>query len=124
MRALIGLALLLTIVGCSPSSPKAASVAAPAPTPTQTATGAHCTSPAGPDVIVWQLQPGAPAYAQLLGSRTVTCQSVEDFMRQVTPTQAGNCVLIALASTNPGYDVDAEPAPKPRRVIARIGPSC
>lgn len=114
-------ALLATVAGCSTSDPQPARTTAAAPGPVTSV--ATCAA-SGPAVIAWQLQPGSPAYAQRLGSRTVQCQSVEDLFRAVTPNAAGNCVLIALASTNPGYDVNAEPAPKPRHVIARIGPSC
>lgn len=36
----------------------------------------------------------------------------------------GDCVTVAYASSNPGYNLDADPAPPLNDVIASAGPGC
>lgn len=49
--------------------------------------------------------------------------SLADF-RQTAGQADGECTTIALASSNPGYDPDAVPAPPLKHVIEAAGPGC
>ncbi|MET8956552.1 hypothetical protein ACWEO4_36890 [Streptomyces sp. NPDC004393] len=45
-------------------------------------------------------------------------------MRAESPTDAGFCTEAAWASDNPRCTVDAEPAPRLKKVQVVIGPAC
>jgi len=137
-------ALLLAVALAAPfalaACASAASPAAPPPSPTLTsspspaATAAQATArPAAPacklkirfDYIVRSAEAGTPAIAQLIGNVDLgNCTpTLKDFAR--TAGQGpGECTTIARARANPGYDVNAVPAPPLRRVLASAGPGC
>jgi hypothetical protein len=53
-----------------------------------------------------------------------TCTpSLDEFARTASQAQ-GDCTQIALASDNPGYDVNATPAPPLLKVITQVGSGC
>ncbi|MFD8722369.1 hypothetical protein ACFV2H_31435 [Streptomyces sp. NPDC059629] len=77
------------------------------------------------DIIVWVKAPGAPAYAQELGNYNLeTCESTFKWLQRTSPTDAGNCTEAAWASDNRGYNVDADPAPRLKKVQMFVGPAC
>lgn len=77
------------------------------------------------DVIVWYQVPGTSDSAQLVGSYNIsTCETIFEDLPRTSPTQAGYCTLGAWASDNPGYDPDARPAGRPRKIQAAVGPAC
>jgi hypothetical protein len=52
------------------------------------------------------------------------CMTSTQMIIAGAPTEAGNCTQVALASSNPGYNPDATPAPPLKHVIAEAGPGC
>lgn len=77
------------------------------------------------DIIVWAKVPDVPAGAQELGNyNAATCESTFKWLEQTSPKEAGDCLEAAWASDNPGYNVDAEPAARLKKVQVAIGPSC
>ncbi len=100
---------------------------APSPQATITApsrTAGGC-APSGNDLLVRYVVPGLPASAQLLGDvEIVNCQSTIAFLQKTSPTSPGYCTEAAYAKDNPGYNTNAEPAPRLQHVIAAFGPAC
>ena len=101
--------------------------ASPAPDdPAATACFAKNT-PNQPDIIVREKDPTHPYVAQQLGGGYVynhgsnECQTAVAFTLATVADQAGHCVQIARAADNPGYNVDANPAPPLKEVIASKG---
>lgn len=69
--------------------------------------------------------PGVTDSAQTLGNYNLaTCESTFKYLQETSPTGAGNCTEAAWASDNPGYNADADPAPRPKKVQVAIGPAC
>ena len=70
-------------------------------------------------------EPGTPAVAQAIGNVDLgNCTpALADFAKTAGQAQ-GECTTIARARANPGYDVNATPAPPLRRVLERAGPGC
>jgi hypothetical protein len=140
-RFVLPIAAILLAAGCSSGTPTANSGV-----PRTPATGVHFSSapaggkssPAKPksspstkdcpptrDIIVWVKAPGVPAYAQPLGNyNAATCESTFKWLQQTSPTEAGNCTEAAWASDNPGYNTEAEPAPRLKKVQVSVGPAC
>jgi hypothetical protein len=78
-----------------------------------------------PDVIVWYKVPGMQDTAQELGGwDPLTCKSSIDKIMTGAPTADGYCTQIAMAADTPGYNADATPAPRLKKVIEAIGGSC
>jgi hypothetical protein len=127
-------ALLVTAAvtaACSSGSPTASSpaatsaAAAPAsPAVVASASAKGCTSPTF-DYIERDDIPGAQKLAQEIGNCDLATgqDSLANF-QQTAGQGAGECTTIALASDNPGYDVNAVPAPPLRDVIESAGPCC
>ncbi|WP_406507638.1 hypothetical protein [Streptomyces sp. NBC_00212] len=66
-----------------------------------------------------------PASAQELGDyNAATCESTFTWLEQTSPKEAGDCLEAAWASDNPGYNVDAEPAKRLKKVQVAVGPAC
>lgn len=106
----------------APSTAKAASATkAAAPKAAPSPTGCD----PGPDVIVWYRVPTLQDEAQLLGSRGYpNCSSTFDMIQSTSPTDPGECTEAAWASDNPGYDADATPAKRLKKVQVSVGPAC
>lgn len=126
---LVTVAAVLLLAGCSSSASKPATAPAtaqPAVTtsePTVAPTSCALTSKA--DVIERIITPGSPATAQRLGSvDLVNCRSVFDALKDETSTDPGYCTTAAWAADNPGYNVDAVPAPPLKNVQAVAGKGC
>ncbi|MEU8688831.1 hypothetical protein [Streptomyces sp. NPDC048665] len=122
-----------------------ASKAAPARTPVKThdsaTTPAHSTSPAAKakpspsssakecptvgDVIMWMRVSGIPDSAQVLGGNGYpNCESTFDMVQRTSPNVPGACTEAAWASDNPGYNADATPAKRLKKVQVSVGPAC
>ena len=129
-RQLLVIATLFATAACSSASP-AASVppATSAATPPATTTAAPasvkgCTSPTF-DYIERDDLPGAQTLAQEIGNCDLaTGQNSLANFQQTAGQAPGECTTIALASDNPGYDVNAVPAPPLKDVIESAGPGC
>jgi hypothetical protein len=118
----------------------ATETAVPSPSPTRTTPSAAPTTKAavkpkpkpsrtgcGPirDVILWMKVPDLPDSAQLIGNwNQADCRSSFDTLPEESPTDEGFCTEEAWASDNPGYDVDATPAERPKKVQVAVGPAC
>jgi hypothetical protein len=131
--AAVGIAAAaILLAACSSSSPAAA--------PTVAATTAHAKAAAAHakatpslsckltttfDYIVRDDDPGAGVLADEIGNVDfVNCRpSLDDFAATAGQSQ-GECTTIALASDNPGYNVNATPAPPLKHVIESAGPGC
>ncbi len=77
------------------------------------------------DYLVRTTEPGLAASAQEIGNVDFSdcTPTLQDFAQTAGQAQ-GECTTIARASRNPGYDVNATPAPPLRRMIMRAGPGC
>lgn len=87
----------------------------------------RCGFPPAPDVIYWFETPGEPATAQLLGAYDLgNCTKTADQaeLDKTSPQGSGFCTIVAATSANPGYDVDATPASRPKGVLAESGAGC
>ncbi|MEV7387190.1 hypothetical protein [Streptomyces sp. NPDC091215] len=145
-RTVVPIAAILLTAACGP----AAHHASAAPTPASQRTSAKPSSkpaathakahprtaapkpssstkecPPTRDIIVWVKTPGTPAYAQELGNYNLaTCESTFKWLQRTSPTDAGNCTEAAWASDNRGYNTDADPAPRLKKVQMLVGPAC
>jgi hypothetical protein len=129
----------------TPSATTAApSVTAPAPRDSRTAQ-AHRTAKArtdsaeaacaargfaSADIYVRWTDPGVPWTAQELGGEWVwnvalgKCLTSVQMEIAASPPGAGNCTQVGYVADNPGYDVNATPAPPLEDVAAETGPAC
>lgn len=81
--------------------------------------------PAVGDVFVWMKVPGVPDTAQALGGNGYpNCESTFTTIQRTSPNVPGACTEAAWASDNPGYDVDATPAKRLKKVQVSVGPAC
>ena|ERR1700674_1529574 len=130
MRTVNALALSGLLLAACGSQATVTPAASGAPTATVTtsatanaATGTSCDA-SGPDLLVRYITPSLSPAAQTLGSVAHTasgCEPTVTFLQQTSPTGAGYCTQVALASDNPGYNVDANPAPPLKKLIAQFG---
>jgi hypothetical protein len=87
----------------------------------------RCGFPSAPDVIYWFQAPGNLGAAQLLGAYdfgNCTRTADQSEVDKTSPQGSGFCSIVASLSANPGYDVDATPAPRPNGVLAKSGAGC
>jgi hypothetical protein len=87
----------------------------------------RCGFPPAPDVIYWFKTPGQPATAQVLGAYDLgNCTKTADQaeLDKTSPQGSGFCTIVAATSANPGYNIDATPAPRPKGVLAESGADC
>lgn len=69
--------------------------------------------------------PGASVIASEIGEVDIEyCTSSLTDFQQTAGQAAGECTTIAWAKDNPGYDVNAVPAPPLKHVIESAGPGC
>jgi hypothetical protein len=116
-----------------PSRPKPAASAAPASASHGAKPTAHARAAPSPactltttfDYIIRVVWPPLQPQADEIGNTDYSdcTSSLADFA--ATAGQAdGECTTIALASDNPGYNVNATPAPPLKDVIKSAGPGC
>lgn len=124
--------LLLGLTGCAADASTDATASgtvsptssAKAETATASPTASKSCSPTR-DVIVWYRAPGVADSAQVLGNYDLaTCESTFQWLQQTSPTGPGYCTEAAWASDNPGYNADATPAKRLKKVQLAIGPAC
>ncbi|WP_159047610.1 hypothetical protein [Streptomyces sp. WM6378] len=141
-RTVLPIAVILLAAACSggPSKPTGTVHDPGGPAPTSSATvpagsahgggklkpsasAGHC--PPTRDIIVWTKAPGVPDLAQELGNfNALTCESTFKWLQHTSPTGDGYCTEAAWASDNQGYNTDAEPAKRLKKVQVAIGPAC
>ena len=128
--AAIAAGALALVTACASSSSSAAAAAKPKASHSASHHPKAHASPACkrsllPAYIIRDDDPGASIMADEIGATDEeNCtSSLADFA--ATAGQAsGECTTIALASSNPGYDVNQVPAPPLRDVIESAGPGC
>jgi hypothetical protein len=123
---------VLGVAACG--SPPAASSAAAAFTPSASAAAVRSAAPSPSqsckptatfDYIERAVWPPDPPQADEIGNTDYAdCESsLADFAATAGQAQ-GECTTIALASDNPGYNVNASPAAPLKDVIESAGPGC
>jgi hypothetical protein len=102
----------------SPADAPAAAAAAPSPS-------ASCALKTTFDYIERDNDPGASVLADEIGDVDLeNCTpALQDFTAEAGQAP-GECTSIAKASDNPGYNVNATPAPPLKDVIESAGPGC
>ena len=84
-----------------------------------------CTLPDTPTYIVRDDDPGASVIASDIGNADyATCTTMLSNFAADAGEAPGECTTVALASDNPGYDVNEIPAPPLKDVIEAAGPGC
>ncbi|MFC8676700.1 hypothetical protein ACFUEN_28945 [Streptomyces griseorubiginosus] len=126
--------LLATLTACGTTAddakanhdsvtPRAAATSSSPPTAAASRPAKSCTPTR--DVIIWSKVPGISDSAQIVGNYTLaTCKTTFEDLPDTSPTEAGYCTLAAWASDNPGYNADARPAKRPKKVQVAVGPAC
>lgn len=116
----------IAVAGCSSAASSSSAAPAAAVTTHKAAAKAKpCKLKTTFDYIERTTEPGLQAQATEIGNvDLVNCtSSLKDF-KATAGTADGECTTIALASKNPGYDVNKVPAPKLKHVIESAGPGC
>jgi hypothetical protein len=112
----------------APAQPAAAVPAAGVPARSAAAKAAPsppCKLKDTPTYIVRDDDPGASVLASDIGNADyVTCTTALADFAATAGQASGECTTIALASDNPGYNVNAVPAPPLKGVIESAGPGC
>ena len=84
-------------------------------------------TPARSDILVRNKVPTLLWSVQLLGGgyaynhASDTCQDSVEYLEATTTSDTGHCIEIALASSNPGYNPEENPAPPLRGIIGSKG---
>ena len=91
--------------------------------------GGPSDCPSGPDYIMVVHVQGTPDTAQRIAGYSwlaaqSQCVDAVSFLQSTTPDNAPQCRLIAPAADNPGYDVNARPAPPLKNVVGSFGAQC
>jgi hypothetical protein len=109
--------LCLVLAGCDAASP--------APAGPSTDTTAGCELAPGPQYLVRSVFPATPAVVTVVGDADrVDCQPVLDTFTEGVGQEPGECTTLALASDNPGYDLNTPNPPPLTNVIHSAGPGC
>lgn len=99
--------------------------AAPASAAAKPSASASCNLKDTPTYIVRDDDPGASVIASDVGNADfASCTTTLAGFAAEAGQASGECTTIALASSNPGYDVSAVPAPPLKDVIESAGPGC
>jgi hypothetical protein len=122
---------VLAVAACSSPATSTPPAAAPAATATHAPSKPkatpkpQCTAPTF-DYIVRDDDPGASVLAQEIGNCDGTDGKIDvlSTFPQTAGQASGECTTIALASSNPGYNVNAVPAAPLKDVIESAGPGC
>ncbi|WP_327401995.1 hypothetical protein OG194_18845 [Streptomyces sp. NBC_01288] len=143
-RFILPIAAILLTAACSSGTPRPAvtaddPVGTPKPIKHAAATPTHSATPAAKakpspsakecpavgDVVLWMKVPGVPDSAQVLGGNGYpNCESTFQTVQRTSPTVPGACTEAAWASDNPGYNADATPAKRLKKVQVSVGPAC
>lgn len=119
--------------GSSPNTQPATQGASPATgtdvTDPPAARDACVARPPAGDILLREAWPGLPVNAMQLGGQwqwnytTHTCMNAVDMAIATAPLGSNGkaiCTEVALAADNPGYNVEAKPAPRLNKVIASV----
>jgi len=122
----LSLAALFGLAACSAStSTPTPAPPAHSPAPKAAAAAAPCKLKTTFNYIERVVWPPQPATAQEIGNIDLgNCTPTLQDFTETAGTAQGECTSIALASANPGYNVNASPAPRLHRVLMRAGPGC
>ncbi|MFF4823140.1 hypothetical protein ACFY20_08895 [Streptomyces sp. NPDC001312] len=134
-RFILPIAAILLTAACGSStghnSPTKPTQATTAPAHSASAAAkpkaSHSTKQCSPtrDVIVWTRAEGLPDNAQVLGNyQLATCETTFKWLQRTSPAEVGDCTEAAWASDNPGYNADAIPAKRLKKVQMAVGPAC
>lgn len=117
---------LLTLAACSSSASSTSAAAPKASVPvTKASASPSCKLTTTFDYIERDDDPGASVMASEIGNTDyASCTSTLASFASEAGQAPGECTTIALASSNPGYDVNAVPAPPLKDVIMSAGPGC
>lgn len=114
-----------SVVAATSVATSATTSAAPStsrPPTTTPSTSSTCSLPDKGDIIAWSKAPGVPDSANELGGTDPEhCHWTFDTLKTSSPTGSGYCTEAAWASDNPGYDPNATPAPRLKKVQVVIG---
>ncbi|MDQ2729681.1 MAG: hypothetical protein M3Y91_17870 [Actinomycetota bacterium] len=121
----VGAAAMIVAAGCGGSSSKAVATGPTSTAEASTTSGPPCTLAITFDYVERTTQPGlSPSSLEIGNVDGAHCRpSIDSFAATASQAQ-GACTQIALASSNPGYDPNADPAPPLRKVIEQAGPGC
>lgn len=109
----------------APPSPVAVPRTTAALTAPTSAQPASCSLKLQGDIIERVVVPGQPATVQQLGSINLQdCTLAFNDLAAETNDDPGYCTTAAWLSDNPGYDVNAVPAPPLKKVQAQAGAAC
>lgn len=120
------IAVAVALAGCSASaSSSSSSSAAPAAAVT-THKAKPCKLKTAFDYIERFAVPeaGPPTAIEIGNVNLGECKSSLDDFAATAPAGKDDCATVALASDNPGYDVNADSAPRLKHVIESAGPGC
>jgi hypothetical protein len=126
------IAVAAVLAGCSASASSSSSSSAPAGAVTTHKATTHkakpkpCKLKVTFDYIERFVEPeaGPPTAIEIGNVNFGDCKSSLDDFAATAPTGKDDCATVALASGNPGYDVNADPAPRLKHVIESAGPGC
>lgn len=135
MRKLLALpvAAVVMAAGCSAGSSSSSAVPAATHSAKPAKDGSAACSRkkhAYGDLLVRTTEPGAQAVTSGIGGGWIwdhvigKCLDAVEWAVATAGTADGECTTIALSSSNPGYDVNASPSKKLKKVIADAGPGC
>lgn len=115
------------VAACSGAGapPPAAAPASATAAAVRPSASASCDLKDTPTYIVRDDDPGASVIASDIGNADyASCTTALAGFAATAGQASGECTTIALASSNPGYDVNAVPAPPLKDVIESAGPGC
>lgn len=122
MKVVTAAAIAAVTTGCAPAALVPAPAAQADPTFVPPTSPACNLQPTSNDLIIWERWPRLPDAATKVGDVDgVNCVPTLSDWKAGEPTGPGYCEKIAWASDNPGYDVDARPAPPLKKVIETQG---
>jgi hypothetical protein len=143
---LTSIAALLAVAACQPTATSAGSSDQASSTPhaaasthsaatssTKPASAKPTTKPSSKatscpdrgDIYVWMRTAGVPDTTQRLGGTDPeTCKPSFNLFASNAPTVPGSCTEGAWVSDNPGYDENATPSARLKKVQFSVGPAC
>jgi len=129
LAAALAAASAAALAACGSGAATSAAVPPPAAGPATAAAKAapspSCALKDTPTYIVRDDDPGASVLASDVGNADYgNCTTMLSNFAATVGQAAGECTTVALASDNPGYNVNAVPAPPLKGVIMSAGPGC
>ncbi|MEZ0052509.1 hypothetical protein ABIA30_003527 [Mycobacterium sp. MAA66] len=111
--------------GCSDQQAGSPEASPSASKPSATAAAGTCALPHFGYLLEWRHVPGKPDQASLISDiDKVKCEPALNNWSENLPLVPGACYTIGWASDNAGYALRAVPAPRPQKVMDKIGDGC